>query len=59
MEKLNGRRQNSSGQWTTISCNLPGPPGIGIKEVASSAASENVQETLTPLLLQVLKILHL
>ena len=27
------------------SCNLPGPPGIGIKEVASSAASENVQET--------------
>ena len=27
------------------SCNLPGPPGIGIKEAASSAASENVQET--------------
>ena len=27
------------------SCNLPGPPGIGIKEVASSAASEKVQET--------------
>ena len=27
------------------SCNLPGPPGIGIKEAASSAATENVQET--------------
>ena len=27
------------------SCNLPGPPGIGIKEAASSSASENVQET--------------
>ena len=26
------------------SCNLPGPPGIGIKEAASSAATENVQE---------------
>ncbi len=27
------------------SCNLPGPPGIGIKEVASTAATDNVQET--------------
>ena len=27
------------------SCNLPGPPGIGIKEAASSEATENVQET--------------
>ena len=27
------------------SCNLPGPPGIGIKEAASSAATKNVQET--------------
>ena len=27
------------------SCNLPGPPGIGIKEAASSVATENVQET--------------
>ena len=26
-------------------CNLPGPPGIGIKEVASTAATDNVQET--------------
>ena len=26
-------------------CNLPGPPGIGIKEETSSIATENVQET--------------
>ena len=39
------------------SCNLPGPPGIGIKEVASTAATDNVQETSTPLHLQALKTL--
>ena len=27
------------------SCNLPGPPGIGIKEATSSIDSEIVQET--------------
>ena len=27
------------------SCNIPGPPGIGIKEATSSVATESVQET--------------